>query len=68
MSIEYCVELQLQDFKAEEVTDNSVWIKKSHDPWYSLGNVTNKCNKVICCVRNPYDTIASCMNFFSTDS
>ena len=66
MSVEFVVDLQLSEFKAEEITDNSVWIKKSHDPKWNLGNITNKCNKIICCVRNPYDTMASLMSFFPT--
>jgi hypothetical protein len=66
MSLEFCVDLQLKDFKAEEIIDSSVWIKKSHDPKWNLNNITNKCNKVICCDRNPYDVIPSLMHFFPT--
>jgi hypothetical protein len=51
---------------AEEIIDSSVWIKKTHDPKWNLNNITNKSNKVVCCVRNPYDTIASCMHFLPT--
>ena len=64
MSLEFNVDLQLKDFKAEEITDSSVWIKKSHDPKWNDNNKTHKCHKAICCVRNPFDTIASIMNFF----
>lgn len=66
MSVEFSADLQLSDFKAEEVTDDSVWVKKSHDPKWNLNNRMHKSNKVICCVRNPYDTLASLMNFFPT--
>jgi len=63
MALEFCVDLQLYDFLGEEITDNSVWIKKSHDPKWNEGNKIHKCNKVIVCVRNPFDTIVSFMNF-----
>ena len=66
MSLEFNVDLQLQDFKAEEVTDASVWIKKSHDPKWNDNNKTNKCNKAVVCVRNPYDCISSLMHFLPT--
>ena len=51
------------DFCAEEITDDSVWVRKSHDPKWNLCNKMNICNMGIVCVRNPYDTIASMMNF-----
>jgi hypothetical protein len=51
------------DFKGEEVTDESVWIKKSHDPKSNKNNKTHKSNKIVVCVRNPFDIIASLMNF-----
>ena len=63
MSIEFCVDLQMQQFKGEEITDSSVWIKKTHDPKWNDGNKTHKCNKVLCVARNPYDTITSVMHF-----
>lgn len=50
-------------FKGEEVTNESVWIKKSHEPKWNKNNKIHKCNKVIICVRNPFDVIASIMNF-----
>ncbi len=66
MSLEFAVDLQLGDFKAEEVTDCSVWVKKSHDPKPNMNNKVHKANKILCCVRNPYDCIASLMNFLPT--
>lgn len=52
----------------EEITDASVWIKKSHDPFKPPG-VSNihKCNKAICVVRNPYDAFISMISFISGD-
>ena len=64
MSLEFNLDFQLGYFKSEEVTDASVWVKKSHDPKWNKNNKTHKCNKALCCVRNPYDTIASIMHFF----
>jgi len=63
MSLEFNVDLQLSDFVAEEITDESIWIKKSHDPKWNNNNKLSKCNKIVCCVRNPFDIIASMMNF-----
>ena len=63
MSLEFNVDLQLQDFKAEEITDSSVWVKKSHDPKPNMNNKIHKSNKILLCVRNPYDCFASLMHF-----
>ena len=60
MTLDLNGEFQLNAFKGEEFTDGNVWIKKSHDPIFTPFNKTHYANKVICCVRNPYDTIASC--------
>ena len=65
MNLEFNVEMQLADFKGEELIDSSVWISKSHHP-LDMGSVVNKANKVICCVRNPFDTIVSFMQFLPT--
>ena len=55
--------MQLNYFKAEDITDASVWIKKSHDPKYDSGPQVHKCHKIICVVRNPYDIAPSMMHF-----
>ena len=68
MPLELNVDMQLNQNKAEEITDESVWMYKSHDPL--PGPPGKMClaiaNKVLCCVRNPFDTIASCFIFFLT--
>lgn len=51
------------EFLGEHVVDDSVWIKKSHDPMQLPGSLMTKCNKVICCVRNPYDVMISMTHF-----
>lgn len=63
MALEFCVDLQMGDFCGEEITDNSVWVRKTHDPKWNLNNKMNYCSLGIVCVRNPFDTIASMMNF-----
>ena len=64
MNLMFNVDLQMADFKGEEITDASVWIKKSHDPKWNKGNKRHKAHKVVCCVRNPYDVAVSIMHFF----
>ena len=32
MTLEWTLDLQLSDFKGEEIVDDTVWIVKSHDP------------------------------------
>ena len=65
MSLPLNVDMQLKYFKAEEITDASVWVKKSHDPKYDPLHKVHKCHKIICVVRNPYDITSSLMHFFS---
>ena len=67
MCLDFAVDLQLGDFKGEEITDHSVWIKKSHDPKPNRDNKVHKANKILCCVRNPFDCIASLMHFLPTN-
>jgi hypothetical protein len=57
------VHQQLAEFLGEHIADESVWIKKSHDPLALPGSLINKVNKVICCVRNPYDVMVSMSHF-----
>ena len=53
------------EFLGEMHTGASVWVQKSHDPMWLPGNHINRVNKVICCVRNPFDVIASMTHFVS---
>ena len=64
MPMELICDQQLTEFKGEEIVDDSVWIRKSHDPLYTDAKIM-KANKILCCVRNPFDTIVSGFNFFS---
>ena len=59
MPLELNVDMQLNQNKAEEITDESVWLYKSHDPLKVPDVCLAVANKVLCCVRNPFDTIAS---------
>lgn len=40
-----------------------MWVVKTHDPVCFFINLIFKCHKVVCCVRNPYDTLASNMHY-----
>ena len=64
MAVEFNLDMQLGFFKAEEITDSSVWVKKSHDPKYDDLHKVHKCHKILCVVRNPYDITSSLMHFF----
>lgn len=66
MSLELNVDMQMNMNKAEEITDDSVWLFKIHDPMPGRNACLTKCNKVLCCVRNPYDTLASMFIFHAT--
>lgn len=59
MPIEAVIDMQMNYFKGEEITDSSVWIFKSHDPMPIKGRPKVKANKVLVCVRNPFDTMTS---------
>lgn len=63
MNLDFNLDQQLSAFKGEEVTDDSVWIKKSHWPMVIPGNNICYGNKVLICVRNPYDQLVSHMHF-----
>ena len=63
MTLEQNIDMQLNYFKAEEITDSSVWIFKSHDPIRTFNPVKAKSNKTIVCVRNPFDVIVSVLQF-----
>lgn len=50
--------------KGESITDNTVWIAKSHAPLYSTGGANIvQTNQMFCCVRNILDVICSFFNF-----
>jgi hypothetical protein len=51
--------------KGENITDERVWIVKSHHPNHN-GGLNYTSNKVIVCVRNPLDIIPSLVNLMST--
>ena len=65
MSIDITLDQQFNGFMGEEIVDESVWIKKSHWPMRIPGNQIQIGNKVLVCVRNPYDIIVSLMYFTS---
>lgn len=54
----------LFDFKGENIVDDTVWICKTHYPSPVFRAKEADFNKVLCCVRQPLDTLASLMHFF----
>jgi hypothetical protein len=56
----------LFDFKGEYITDDTVWISKTHHPSPVYNAKVASFNKVLCCVRQPLDTLCSLLHFFVT--
>lgn len=56
--------LQMQGFKGEYISDDSVFCIKSHFPWAMPPSV--KVNKMVVVVRNPLDAIISYVSLIST--
>ena len=65
MQIELNIDMQLNSNKGEGICDSSVWVYKSHDPMWMPDGLMQKANKVLCCVRNPFDVMASCYTFYN---
>ena len=59
--------LQMTGLIGEEVSDDSVWVTKTHDPM-RFGSRDFKTNKIIVTVRNPFDVIVSVAHFLSTNT
>ena len=62
------VALQMQGMMGEDVTDDSVWIVKSHSPWVMPEAPVFHSNKVICIVRNPLDTCLSWLHLVAMNN
>lgn len=54
-------------FQGEGVTDESVWIIKSHYP-ERIGYVRFKCSRVIVLIRNPFDSLLSYFHMGMTNT
>ena len=59
MSIVFNIDFQLNGQMGEEVTNDKVWLYKSHFPIDYYKAVPGKAQKVICSVRNPIDAFIS---------
>ena len=57
--------LQLQGMKGENITDDTVWIAKTHSPWCMYDAQVFHCNKMIVIIRNPLDTFISWLNLIA---
>jgi len=60
--------LQMQGMKGEDITDDSVWIVKSHSPWVMPEAPVFHANKVIVIVRNPMDTNLSWLHLVAMNN
>ena len=59
------VMLQMAGLKGEEIVNDTVWVVKSHTPWYWKKAIQFTANKMIVVVRNPLD---SCMSYLHMTS
>lgn len=67
MTTDLTMSLWMGGLLGEEITDDRVWIVKSHYPYPSTaGYKPVTCNKIIACVRNPLDTICSWVSLINT--
>jgi len=67
MPIENPMPLQMAGLLGEGVVDDSCWIVKTHYPIPTTEQAFN-CNKIIICVRNPFDIIVSKTHFLKSFS
>ena len=51
----------------EQNVDDTVWIIKSHKPM-RIATINYFTNKIVVCVRNPFDTIMSTVHYYNTFS
>lgn len=58
--------LQFNGFTGEAINDDHTWFVKTHYPLCL--EAAFKANKVICCVRNPFDVATSMFHFWATNS
>ena len=65
MPVENPMPLQMAGLIGEGVVDDSCWNVKTHYPM-STTQYGFTCNKVIICVRNPFDIIVSKTHFLKT--
>jgi hypothetical protein len=59
MTLDLTLTFQMSVMKGERITDDTVWIRKSHYPYPTKDIYPFTGNKIICCVRNPIDVICS---------
>lgn len=66
MSTDLSMPFQMRGMKGEEITDDTVWITKSHHPHPTLHHKQLTTNMILCCVRNPLDIICSAFQLANT--
>ena len=52
----------------ENIVDDTCWIIKSHHPFPKMDAREFDANKIVVCVRNPFDVIISVMNMLNLSS
>ena len=67
MPIENPMPLQMAGLLGEGTSDDRCWIVKTHYP-SELTEYPFDCNKIIVCVRNPFDVMVSKQHFLNTFS
>lgn len=66
MQVDMVLQVQINQLKAENIIDDTVWIRKSHYSFPINTTDTFYCNKVICSVRNPLDMMPSLLMLLIT--
>ena len=64
MTLKYAMPLQLVGCIGEAVADDTCWVVKTHDPMRPW-TTDFSTNKIIVCVRNPFDVTNSAVSFLS---
>lgn len=58
----FTMETSLSGFKGEFITDNKVWVNKSHFPISLPMAACHKGAKALVCIRDPFDASVSAFN------
>jgi len=66
INIHTSTSLQIMGLKGESHIDDSVWIAKSHHPFFINGVSLLPSNKTFICIRNPLDVLPSYASLCST--
>ncbi len=62
----FTMETSLSGFKGEFITDNKVWVNKTHFPIALPMAAPHKGSKALVCIRDPFDSGISAFNLIFT--